>query len=114
MNEIAEAERLVIDELQAESKANKPMYVAEVTNAEGRILVTIISANSAVRLCRWFQAICDVERWLSRLARVGLSTRDRTRLLEHELLAFDVDALGPIQIVDYRQLKRCALPDVFM
>lgn len=114
MNEIAEAESLVIDELQGESKANKPMYVAEVANAEGRILVTIISASSAVRFCRLFHAICDAERWLSRLARVGLSTRDRTRLLEHELLTFDVDALGPIRIADYRQLKRCSLPDVFM
>ena len=114
MNKIAEAQSLVIDELQGESKANKPMYVAEVANAEGRILVTIISANSAVRFCRLFHAICDVERWLSRLARVGLSTRDRTRLQEHDLLAFDVDAFGPIRTVDYRQLKRCALPEVFM
>lgn len=114
LNEIAEAKSLVIDDLQGESKGNKPMYVAEVANAEGRIQVTMISANSEVRFCRLFHAICDVERWLLRLARRGLSARDRTRLLEHELLAFDIDAFGPIQIVDYRQLKRCALPAVFM
>ncbi len=104
----------VIDDLHAESKANAPRYVAEVINAEGRILVTIIPLSSPVRFCRSFHAICDAERWLSRLVRAGLSARDRTRLLEHELRAFDGEALGPIRIADHRQSKRCVLPDVFV
>lgn len=102
------------DDVKKVTEANKPTCVAEIVNAEGRILVTIIAPSSAVTFCRSFHAICDAERWLLRLARAGLSSRDRARLQKQELLTFGVGALGPIRTIDDRQSKRCSLPDFFI
>jgi hypothetical protein len=95
-------------------KASEPTYVAEIANADGRILVTIIPPSSMTTFSRSFHAICDAERWLLRLVRAGLSARDRARLLEQELVAFEIASIGPIRIVDNRRSKRCPLPGFFV
>lgn len=63
-------------------KRSPSTYAAEITNAEGRILVVIRPPSSITTFSRSFYAICDAERWLLKLARNGLSGRDRTRLLK--------------------------------
>lgn len=114
MNGQPTSEILANDDRRRGMKANQPTYVAEIANAEGRILVTIMPPSSVTTFSRSFHAICDAERWLLRLARVGLSARDCARLLEQGLVAFEVGATGPIRIVDNRRSKRCSLPDFFM
>lgn len=94
-------------------ETNKPTYVAEIANIQGGILVTIFPPESTTTFSRSFHAICDAERWLARLARVGLRSRDCARLLEKELLAFELAATGPIRVVDNRRSKRCSLPEYF-
>jgi hypothetical protein len=45
--------------------AETTVYRAEVTNAERRVVVTIIPPSGADAFSRSFYAICDAERWLS-------------------------------------------------
>jgi hypothetical protein len=92
---------------------SEPIYTAEITSVDGRILVTISAPTPALRFSRLFHAICDAERWLSKLARAGLGQRDWMRIQEKDVERFELAAMAPIKIVDKRRSKRCSLPDFF-
>ena len=90
---------------------NELTYVAQISNFQSKILVTIVPPNSGAPFSRSFHAICDAERWLSKLVRVGMRTRECARLLEVDRDAFELAATGPIRIIDNRRAKRCSLPN---
>lgn len=69
------------------------VYRAEVTNAERRVVITIIPPSDAGAFSRSFHAICDAERWLSGLSRVGLRARDCTYLVEKQVPVFELPQL---------------------
>jgi hypothetical protein len=89
------------------------MYNAEIINADGKILVKIISSTSKIRFSRLFYNICDAEYWLIGLARNGLTKRARQYLVDPELVPAELAALGPIVVSDRRTVKRIVLPSKF-
>ena len=86
-------------------------YRAEISNIEKRVVVAIALPSGVHAFTRSFYAICDAERWLVRLARVGLRTRDYAYLLEKDVSAVDLPPVGPIAIVDKRLARRSQLPE---
>ena len=82
------------------------VYRAEVTNAEKRVVVKIIPPSGAGAFSRSFYAICDAERWLPRLSRAGLRTRDCVYFIEKQVPAFELPTIRPILIADRRTSQR--------
>lgn len=86
-------------------------YRAEIRNIEKRVVVAIVLPSGVHAFTRSFYAICDAERWLVKLSRVGLRTRDYAFLLENKVSAVDLPPVGPIAIVDKRTAHRHQLPE---
>lgn len=86
------------------------MYDAEITNADGKIMVTITSSASNIHFGRTFHNICEAERWLIGLVRTGLTKRARRHLREQAVVPPELPALSPIVVSDRRTIKRAALP----
>ena len=86
------------------------MYDAEITNADGKIMVTITSSALNIHFSQTFHNICDAERWLIGLVRTGLTKRARRHLGNQAFAPPELPALGPIVISDRRTIKRAALP----
>jgi hypothetical protein len=89
------------------------MYKAEIASVEQKIIVVVISPDSATIFRRSFHTICDAERWLSRLARAGIRKRDCAYLLKKDTLPFELPPLRAIRVCDKRQSKRFELPEIF-
>jgi hypothetical protein len=88
-------------------------FQAEISNADGRVVVAVITPDGTSVFSRSFHVICDAERWLTKLARVGLRKRECKYLREKDALPFELAPLGPIQISDKRASKRFQLPVLF-
>lgn len=88
-------------------------FKAEITSADRKVVVVVSTIGGASVFCRSFHAICDAERWLTRLVRVGVQKSDFRYLLEKDLSPFELGPLGPIQILDKRMVKRFQLQAVF-
>lgn len=86
------------------------MYDAEITNADGKIMVTITSSTSNIHFSRTFHNICDAERWIIGLVRTGLTKRARKHLREQAVAPSELPALWPIVVRDKRTIKRAVLP----
>lgn len=88
-------------------------FKAEISNADRRVVVAVTTPDGTSVFSRSFHAICDAERWLTKLARVGLQKRECKYLLEKDAVPFELAPLGPIQISDKRPAKRFQLPALF-
>jgi hypothetical protein len=88
------------------------LYQAEITNAEKRVIVAIMPPSGTGAFSRSFYTICDAERWLFRLSRVGLKTRDCAYLVEKGIPVFELPPVGPIVIADRRTSRRHDLPEL--
>jgi hypothetical protein len=88
-------------------------FKAEISSADRRVVVAVMTHDGTSVFSRSFHAICDAERWLTKLARVGLKKREWKYLLEKDALPVELAPLGPIQILDKRASKRFQLPVLF-
>jgi hypothetical protein len=92
---------------------NKELTFATISSANQRILVEVTLPDPELTISRSFHAICDAERWLTKMAGVGLSKTDCKYLLDETIVPFELPPVGPIRIVDKRVSKRFELPTVF-
>jgi hypothetical protein len=89
------------------------MFKAEISSSKGRVMVAVTTPDEESVFSRSFHAICDAERWLARLARVGPQKRECIYLLEKGISPFELGALGQIRISDKRTSRRFQLPKLF-
>jgi hypothetical protein len=88
-------------------------FKAEILSVDRRVVVAVSTPDGTSVFSRSFHAICDAERWLARLARVGIQKSDYRYLLAKDISLLELRPLGPIQILDKRTFKRFQLPALF-
>jgi hypothetical protein len=91
-----------------------PTYLAKVTNRNGRIHVAIYGPNTHPLFSRTFRKICDVERWLTTLARSGLTHRATMLIEEPDELPAPLPPFGAITVEDERASRRFTLLKTFV
>jgi hypothetical protein len=90
---------------------NAPAYRAEITNHDGRLLVVLFASERL--FSRDFRKICDAERWLTTLARRGLTPRAVGYLNDEGRRIAALPPFGAIAVRDARVRKQTHVPDVF-
>jgi len=88
-----------------------PIYHADVTNHDGQIFVVLYGTERL--FSRTFYNICDAERWLTTLARHGLTQRATSYLNDEGKVVKAMGPLGAIAVQDKRVRKRASLRAVF-
>jgi hypothetical protein len=91
--------------------SNAPTYHAEITNHDGQILVVLFGPERL--FSRGFRKICDAERWLTTLARRGLSQRATFYLNDEGRAVAPMPPFGPITVKDARVRKQTRIPECF-
>jgi len=86
---------------------------AALSNENRRVLVEVTLPDRELTISRSFAAICDAERWLAKLVSVGLRKTDCKYLINKTIVPFELQAMGPIRIIDKRVAKRFELPSIF-
>lgn len=86
---------------------------AAISSGNRRVIVEVTVTECALTISRSFAAICDAERWLAKLVSSGLSKADCKYLFDKKIVPFELQAVGPIRIIDKRITKRCELPTIF-
>jgi hypothetical protein len=91
--------------------SNQPRYHAEITNRDGHILVVLFGPERL--FSREFGKICDAERWLTTLARRGLTQRATSYLNDEGRVITAMPPLGAIAVKDARVRKQATVPTLF-
>lgn len=86
---------------------------AMISSENRWVLVEVTLTDHKITISRSFHAICDAERWLVKLVRVGLRDSERKYLNDKTILPFELQPVGPIRIIDKRLAKRFELPTIF-
>jgi hypothetical protein len=91
--------------------SNAPTYRAEITNHDGQILVVLFAPERL--FSRGFRKICDAERWLTTLARRGLTQRAASYLNDEGRVIAAMPPFGAIAVKDVRVRKQANIPELF-
>jgi hypothetical protein len=91
--------------------SSAPNCRAEITNHEGQILVVLFASERL--FSRGFRKICDAERWLTTLARRGLTQRATSFLNDEGQVIAAMPPFGPIAVKDARVRKQASIPALF-
>lgn len=91
--------------------SKQPVYHAEITNHDGQILVVLFGTKRL--FSRGFRKICDAERWLTTLARRGLTQRAVPYLNDEGRIVMPMPPLGAIAVKDARVRKQTDIPAIF-
>jgi hypothetical protein len=90
---------------------NRPAYRAEITNHDGHLVVALFAGERL--FSRQFRKICDAERWLTSLARRGLTVRAIPHVNGEGRHLRVMPPFGAIAVADARVRKQAILPAVF-
>lgn len=88
-------------------------YRGRVSNADGMILVVLTAPTGALSFSRKFRKICPAERWLTALARTGLTARTAAYIESETAVPNTLPPFGRIVVEDARSAKRMTLPGTF-
>jgi hypothetical protein len=91
--------------------SNQPAYHAEITNHDGQILVVLFGPERL--FSRGFRKICDAERWLTTLARRGLTQRATSYLNDEGRVIMAMPPMSAITVKDARVRKQANIPTLF-